>query len=122
MTIMWANVALIHAANIAIETHETVCNQNINLCDNDNDSDDTDEKYVNSGSYNLFDVLATLMKMWDKLQSNTKNKNKKIIQKWIKKKWYCQASKKLKDYDSSINKYCIDLCDWCCNWNIWNYL
>ena len=80
------NVALIHVTDAAIETHETVHSQNIKLCDDDNDSDDTDKKYVNSDSCNLLDVLAALMKMQDKLQSNTKNKNKKIIQEQIEKK------------------------------------
>ena len=89
MTAAQMNIALVHAADAAIETCETVCSQNIKFCDDDNDSDDTDEKYVNSDSCNLLDVLAALMKTWDKFQSNTKNKNKKVIQKQIeKKKWY----------------------------------
>ena len=62
MTVTQMNVALIHAANAAIEACETVCNQNIKLCDDDNKSDNTDEKYVNSDSCNLLDVLAALMK------------------------------------------------------------
>ena len=34
-------------------------------------------------------MLAAFMKTWDKLQSNAKNKNKKVTQKQIKKKkWY----------------------------------
>ena len=57
------NIALIHAANAAIETHETVYNQNIEFCDDDNNFNDIDEKYVNSDSCNLLDVLAVLMKM-----------------------------------------------------------
>ena len=88
MIVMWVNIALIYAVNAAIETCETVCNQNIEFCDDNNDFDDTDEKYVDLNSCNLFDVLAAFMKMWDKLQSNVKNKNKKITQKWIKKKQY----------------------------------
>ena len=75
------NIALIHATNAAIKIHETVHNQNIELCDDDNDSDDTDKKYVDFNSCNLLDVLAALMKMWDKFQFNVKNKNKKITQK-----------------------------------------
>ena len=69
---------MIYATDAAIEIHETVCNQNIKLCDDDNDFNNTDKKYVNSDSCNLFDVLAALMKTWDKLQFNTKNKNKKV--------------------------------------------
>ena len=89
MTAVWANVALIHVTDAAIKTCETVCNQNIKLCNNDNNFNDTDEKYVNLNSCNLLDVLTALMKMWDKLQSNAKNKNKKVTQEWIeKKKWY----------------------------------
>ena len=80
------NIALIHATNAAIKIHEIVCNQNIKLCDDDNNSDDTDKKYVNFNSCNLLDVLAALMKTWDKLQSNAKDKNKKVIQKQIEKK------------------------------------
>ena len=71
---------MIHVTDAAIKTCETVCNQNIKFCDDDNDSDNTDEKYVDSDLCNLLDVLATLRKMWDKLQLNTKNKNKKVIQ------------------------------------------
>ena len=80
MTVTQTNITLVHAANAAIETHETVCSQNIKLCDDDNDFNDTDEKYVNFNSCNLLDVLAALMKTQDKLQLNTKNKNKKVIQ------------------------------------------
>ena len=74
------NVALIHAANAAIKTCETVHSQNIKLCDDDNNLNDIDEKYVNLNSCNSFDVLAALMKTWDKLQFNAKNKNKKVTQ------------------------------------------
>ena len=89
MITTWANIVLVHMIDVVIEASETVHNQNIELCDNDNDSDDTDEKYVDSNSCNLLDMLTALMKMQDKLQSNVKNKNKKIIQEWIKKeKWY----------------------------------
>ena len=42
------NVALIHVTNAAIKTHEIVCSQNIKLCNDDNDFDDTNKKYVNS--------------------------------------------------------------------------
>ena len=70
---------MIHAADAAIETYETVHSQNIEFYDDDNDSDDIDEKYVNSDSCNLLDVLAVFMKTQNKFQSNTKNKNKKII-------------------------------------------
>ena len=81
MTAVQVNVALIHAADAAIETCETVCSQNIKFCDDDNDFDDIDKKYVDSDSCNLLDVLAALMKMQDKLQLNAKNKNKKNTQK-----------------------------------------
>ena len=57
-----------------------VMHQNIEFCDDDNDSDDIDEKYVDSDSCNLLDVLTAFMKTQDKLQLNAKNKNKKIIQ------------------------------------------
>ena len=80
MIATWANVALIHVIDAAIKTHETVHNQNIKFCDNDNNSDDVNEKYINFDSCNLLDVLAALMKTQDKLQSNTKNKNKKVTQ------------------------------------------
>ena len=80
MTVIQTNVALVHVIDAAIKTCETVHNQNIKLCDDDNDSDDIDEKYVDSDSCNLLDVLAVLMKMQDKLQSNTKDKNKKVTQ------------------------------------------
>ena len=83
---------MIHVVDTAIKARETVCSQNIKLYDNDNNSDDTDEKYVNFNSCNLLDVLAALMKMWDKLQSNMKDKNKKVTQKQIKKKkWYSMS-------------------------------
>ena len=78
ITVTQMNIALIHVTDAAIETCETVCNQNIEFCDDDNDFNDTDEKYVNSDSCNSFDVLAALMKTQDKLQSNAKNKNKKV--------------------------------------------
>ena len=65
----------------AIKIHETVHNQNIKLCDNDNNFNNIDKKYVNFNSCNSLDVLAALMKMQDKLQFNIKNKNKKITQK-----------------------------------------
>ena len=80
MTAAQANVILIHAADAAIETHETVHSQNIKLCDDDNNSDDTDKKYVDFNSCNSLNVLAALMKTWDKLQSNIKDKNKKVTQ------------------------------------------
>ena len=86
MIAVWANIILIHTADAAIKARKTVHSQNIKLYDNDNDSDDTDKKYVDSDSCNLLDVLAALMKMWDKLQSNMKDKNKKVTQKQIKKK------------------------------------
>ena len=81
-----ANIILIHAADATIQVEKTVHNQNIKLCDNDNNLNDTDEKYVDSDSYSLLDMLAALMKMWDKLQSNAKDKNKKVTQEWIEKK------------------------------------
>ena len=86
MTIAQANVALIYMIDAAIKIHETVHNQNIKRCDNDNNFNNIDKKYVNFNSCNLLDVLAALIKMQDKLQSNTKNKNKKVIQKQIEKK------------------------------------
>ena len=70
------NIVLIHVTDAAIETYETVCSQNIELCDDDNDFNDTDKKYVDFNSCNSFDVLAVFMKTQDKLQSNIKNKNK----------------------------------------------
>ena len=86
MTAAQTNVALIHATDAAIKTCETVHSQNIKFCDDDNNSDDIDKKYVNSDSCNLLDVLAALMKTQDKLQFNVKDKNKKVTQKQIKKK------------------------------------
>ena len=86
MTTTWVNITLIHVIDAAIETCETVCNQNIELCDDDNNFDNIDEKYINFNSCNLLDMLAVLMKMWDKLQLNIKNKNKKVTQKQIEKK------------------------------------
>ena len=80
------NVVLVHVIDAAIETCETVHSQNIKLYNDDNNFNDTDEKYVDSDSCNLLDVLAALMKTWDKLQSNAKDKNKKVIQKQIEKK------------------------------------
>ena len=71
---------MIHVTDVAIKTHETVHSQNIKLCDDDNNSDDTDKKYVDLDSCNSFNVLAAFMKTQDKLQSNTKNKNKKVTQ------------------------------------------
>ena len=80
---------MIHVTDAAIETHETVCNQNIKFCDDDNDFNNIDKKYIDFNSCNLLDVLAAFMKMWDKLQFNIKNKNKKVTQEQIKKKkWY----------------------------------
>ena len=86
MIATWANVALIHVIDAAIKTHETVHNQNIKFCDDDNDFDNIDKKYINFNSCNLLDMLAALMKTQNKLQLNAKNKNKKITQKQIEKK------------------------------------
>ena len=80
MIVVWANIILIHIADAVIKVRKTVHSQNIKLYDNDNDSDNTDKKYINLNSYNLLDVLAALMKTQDKLQSNIKDKNKKVIQ------------------------------------------
>src|SRR5436190_23531672 len=80
MTVARVNVALVHAADAAIEARETVRSQNIELCDDDNDCDDTDKEYVDPDSCNLLDVLAALMKTRGKLQLNTKDKNKKVTQ------------------------------------------
>ena len=80
MIAIQTNIALIHMTDAAIKTHETVCSQNIKLCNDDNNFNDTDEKYVNFNSYNLLDVLVIFIKIQDKFQSNTKNKNKKITQ------------------------------------------
>src|SRR5436190_12543639 len=80
-----ANVALVHAADAAIEARETVRSQNIELCDDDNDPDDTDEEYVDPDSCNPLDVLAALMETRGKLQSNAKDKNKKVTQGRIEK-------------------------------------
>ena len=63
MTAMQTNVALIHVINVAIETCETVHSQNIKFCDDNNNFDDIDEKYVNFNSCNSLDVLAIFMKM-----------------------------------------------------------
>ena len=62
MTVIQTNVALVHVIDAAIKTCETVHNQNIEFCDDDNNFDHTDEKYVNSDSCNLLDVLAAFMK------------------------------------------------------------
>ena len=75
-----ANVILIHVIDATINADNIVYNQNIKLYNNNNNLNNTDKKYVNLNSYNLFDVLAALMKTWDKLQSNIKDKNKKITQ------------------------------------------
>ena len=80
------NVVLIHMTDAAIEVSEIIHSQNIELCDDDNNFDNIDEKYINFNSCNLLDMLAVLMKMWDKLQLNIKNKNKKVTQKQIEKK------------------------------------
>ena len=80
------NITLIHVTNAAIKARKTVHNQNIKFYDNDNNSDDINKKYVNLNSCNLFNMLAALMKTQDKLQSNVKDKNKKVIQEQIKKK------------------------------------
>ena len=70
----------------AIKTCETVCNQNIKLCNNDNNFNDTDKKYVNSDSCNLLDMLIALMKMQDKLQLNAKTRIKKLLKNELKRK------------------------------------
>ena len=57
------NAAFVHAANVVIEMSKTVCNQNIELCNNDNDFNDMNEKYIDSDSCNLLDVLTVFMKM-----------------------------------------------------------
>ena len=62
MTVMQTNIALIHATDAVIETCETVHNQNIKFCDDDNNLNNTDKKYVNLNSCNLLDVLAAFMK------------------------------------------------------------
>ena len=67
MIIMWANITLIHVADAVIKARKTVYNQNIKLCNDDNNFNDTDKKYINLNSCSLLDILAALMKMWDKL-------------------------------------------------------
>ena len=86
MIVMQTNVALIHVTDAAIKTCETVCNQNIKLCNNDNNFNDTDKKYVNSDSCNLLDMLIALMKMQDKLQLNAKTRIKKLLKNELKRK------------------------------------
>ena len=85
MTAAWVNVTLVHMTDAAIKASETVCNQNIEFCNDDNNFDDTDKKYIDSDFCNSINIIAALMKMQDKLQFNTKDKNKKITQEWIKK-------------------------------------
>ena len=58
MITAWVNVALIHMTDAAIEADETVCSQNIKLCNNDNNFNDTNKKYVDSDFCNSLDMLA----------------------------------------------------------------
>src|SRR5690348_14389115 len=80
------NIALIYTANAIIKINKTVRSQNIELCDNDNDSDNTDEKYIDPDLCDLLDVLAALIKTRSKQKLNAKNKNQQIVQERIKKK------------------------------------
>ena len=63
MTAAQTNIVLIYMIDVIIETSETVHSQNIKLYDNDNNSDDTDKKYIDSDSCNLLDMLTAFMKM-----------------------------------------------------------
>ena len=87
MTKTRANVNLIQAADAAIKAHDIIRNQNVQLCEinEENDSNNIDEKYINLNSCNKLDVLAALMKTQDKDKSNIANKNKQVTQEHIKK-------------------------------------
>ena len=80
-------MSFIQAADAAIEVNETVWSQNIKLCriSHKNNLNDTDEKYINSNSFNLLNVLAVLMEMCNKSKLNLKTKNVKIVQGHMKK-------------------------------------
>ena len=62
MIVARANIILIYIIDAVINADDTVCNQNIKFCDNNNNFNNIDEKYVNSDSCNLLDILAALMK------------------------------------------------------------
>ena len=87
MTVMRANVTLIQAADAAIEVNDTVCSQNVELCElsYDNDSDDMNEEYINPDSCDPLNVLATLMKTHGKSKANMKDKNKQVTQDHVEK-------------------------------------
>ena len=67
MIVIRVNITLIYMTDAAIDADDTVCNQNIEFYNDDNNLNNTDEKYVDLDSYNLLDILAALMKIWDKL-------------------------------------------------------
>ena len=86
MLMIRANMILIQSADIIIDMSEIVCSQNIELCDDKNDSNNINEKYIDSNSCDSLDILAAVMKSWSKIKTNVKNKNKQIIQEHVKKK------------------------------------
>ena len=88
MTAARANVVLIQTADVTIEANDTVCSQNVELCElsYDNDPDDTDKEYINLNSCDSLNVLAALMETCEKSKTNMKDKNKQVTQDHMKKK------------------------------------
>ena len=88
MTAVRVNVMLIHTADVTIKANDIVCSQNVELCElsYDNDSDNMNEEYINSDLCDSLNVLATLMKTHEKLKINVKDKNKQVMQDYVKKK------------------------------------
>jgi len=62
--------------------------QNISVCqiDEENDENDTDEKFIDSDNCDFLNVLTALMNTHSKAAAKVKDKNKQIIQEHVKKK------------------------------------
>ena len=88
MTAVRVNVMLIQTADVTIEVNDTVCSQNVELCElsYDNDSDDMNKEYINLNLCDSLNILAALMKTCEKQKTNSKDKNKQVTQDHVKKK------------------------------------
>ena len=82
-----ANINQVQFANAIIKKHDIIRNQNIQLykINEENNSDNINKKYINSDSCNKLNILTALIKTQDKDKSNIVNKNKQVIQEYIKK-------------------------------------
>ena len=93
MTNARADISLMQIADEIYEENyeeknlQLVSMQNISVCqiDEENDENDTDEKFIDSDNCDFLDVLAALMNTRSKAAAKVKDKNKQIIQEHVKK-------------------------------------